>query len=57
MTTIAPERTIVAPAAPLTETEANSLIALAAVSEKTRRVKGGRATREARGWSLGGNVD
>jgi hypothetical protein len=57
MSTIAPERTTITPAAPLTADEANSLIALAAVSERTKRVKGGRSTRESRGWSLGGNVD
>ncbi|AYB70203.1 hypothetical protein SEA_ONEIAGILLIAN_93 [Microbacterium phage OneinaGillian] len=44
-------------AAPLTESEANSLIALAASTEKVARVKGGRSTRESRGWSLGGSVD
>lgn len=47
----------IAPAAPLTEQETNSLIALAATSERVARVKGGRATRESRAWSLGGNVD
>lgn len=57
MATIAPERTVIAPAKPLTTDEANSLIALAAVSERTKRVQGGRSTRESRGWSLGGNVD
>jgi len=44
-------------AAPLTESETNSLIALAASAEKVARVKGGNSTRESRGWSLGGNVD
>ncbi|UVT31362.1 hypothetical protein SEA_MARCIE_100 [Microbacterium phage Marcie] len=44
-------------AAPLTESEANSLIALAASTEKVARVKAGRGTRESRGWSFGGNVD
>lgn len=44
-------------AAPLTESEANSLIALAASTEKVARVKGGTGTRASRGWSLGGNVD
>lgn len=44
-------------AAPLTESETNSLITLAASTEKVARVKGGRTTRESRGWSLGGNVD
>lgn len=44
-------------AAPLTESETNSLITLAASTERVARVKGGRSTRESRGWSLGGNVD
>lgn len=44
-------------AAPLTEGETNSLIALAASTEKVARVKGGSATRTSRAWSLGGMVD
>ena len=44
-------------AAPLTESELNSLIGLAASNEKIARVKGGTGTRESRGWSLAGNVD
>jgi len=43
--------------APLTTSETNSLIALAASSERTARVKGGNGTRTSRGWQLGGNVD
>lgn len=44
-------------AAPLTESEQNSLIALAASAQPTKTVQGGRSTRESRGWSLGGRVD
>lgn len=58
MSTATIERTTtITEAAPLTESETNSLIALAASTEKVARVKGGRGTRESRGWSLGGNVD
>lgn len=55
-TTIERPATITA-AAPLTESETNSLITLAASTEKVARVKGGTGTRLSRGWSLGGNVD
>ncbi len=44
-------------AAPLTTTEGNALIALAASTEKVAVVKGGTGTRTSRGWSLQGNVD
>lgn len=44
-------------AAPLTESETNSLITLAASTEKVARVKSGARTRGSRGWSFGGNVD
>lgn len=58
MSTATIERPVtITEAAPLTESEGNSLITLAASTEKVARVKGGRGTRESRGWSLGGNVD
>lgn len=44
-------------AAPLTESETNSLISLAASTERVARVKGGRTPRESRGWSFQGDVD
>ena len=43
-------------AAPLTISETSSLIALAASSERTARVKA-TGPRTSRGWQLGGNVD
>lgn len=42
-------------AAPLTTSEASSLIAVAARNERTARVKGSAGT--SRGWQMGGNVD
>ena len=60
MSTATLERTVAQPiteAAPLTDSELNSLIGLAASSEKVARVKGGTGTRESRGWSMAGNVD
>lgn len=51
----------VLPAWPLNTGEANSLIAMAAANERTKRVAGGNgtgaSTRTSRGWQLGGNVD
>lgn len=44
-------------ATPLTEAEVDSLIGIAAASEKTARVKGGLGAKSSRGWSFGGNVD
>lgn len=58
MSTTTLEREIViTTAAPLTESEQDSLISMAAANQKIARVKGSRSTRESRGWSLGGNVD
>lgn len=61
MSTATLERTVAQPtiteAAPLSDSELNSLIGLAAASEKVARVKGGTGTRASRGWSLAGNVD
>jgi len=47
---------VITAAAPLTESEANALLTLAATTEKTPRVKGGIATQN-RAWSRGGRVD
>lgn len=44
-------------AAPLTTSEATSLIALTAGNERIARVAGGTGTRTSRGWQMGGNVD
>lgn len=44
-------------AAPLTIGETNSLITLAAGTEKIARVKANGQPGESRGFSLGGNVD
>lgn len=60
MSTATLERTkdvTVAPVAPLTTPEVNSLITLSASTEKVATVRGGTGTRTSRGWSLGGNVD
>ncbi len=58
MSTATIERQVtITEAVPLTEQETNALIGLAARTEKVARVKGGRSSRESRGWSLGGNVD
>lgn len=58
MSTTTIERTeVITEAAPLTESETNSLIALAASTEKVARVKADTGTRESRGWSLSGDVD
>lgn len=56
------EKEVLAPvkteAAPLTSSEANSLIAMAAAAEKRPTVPAGTATtRSTRAWSLGGRVD
>ena len=51
------ETVTITEAAPLTESETNSLITLAASTEKVARVKGSRGTRESRGWSFAGDVD
>lgn len=52
-----PESVTVAPVVPLSADETNSLIEIAAGSEKIARVKGGVGTGTARGWSMGGMVD
>ena len=53
-----PTSVTIAPAAPLTVSEQDSLIALAASTQRVeRRRAGGRSTRGVRAWSLGGNVD
>lgn len=61
MSTTTLERTTsvtIAPAAPLTESEQDSLITLAASTQRVeRRRTTGRFTRGARAWSLRGNVD
>lgn len=48
---------VTAPAVPLTAAQEDELILLAASTQKIAKVKSGRGTREARAWSLGGNVD
>lgn len=48
---------VITQAAPLTAAQQDELIMLAASSEKIAKVKSGRGLREARAWSLGGNVD
>jgi hypothetical protein len=52
------EGATIAPAAPLTTSEQDSLIALAASTQKVERRRwNGRFPVGARAWSLGGNVD
>jgi hypothetical protein len=56
MNTTLEKPAIITEAAPLTISETSSLIALAASSERTARVKA-TGPRASRGWQLGGNVD
>lgn len=59
MSTTTLERTTTATVAPpLTPAEQNSLLALAASTQKVERVRGGRTRfRSARAWSFRGDVD
>ena len=58
MSTSTLERTeVAAPAIALTPSEENSLITLAASTEKTKRVRALRSGRTSRAWSVSGDVD